>query len=414
MAFTRPLAVVWRMAPTRRTFLSTAVAAVGWGTLPKLEGAALDAAQTQTAPTGLDPWIEVDGTALRANATSLGTLAGGRPVLAVIKNNGYGLGTVEVARALDGHPSLAGFAVVKVSAALALRHAGIEMPVLHMGATTRPEASELVAADVRLSVFQPSDPLRIAALADAFQKRIPVHIYVDTGMGRLGVPAHRGLAWMRELEAAPVRVEGTFMGFTEEDEFDGEQLARFQRLAFSARESGFDVGLLHAASSHGVFLRPEAHLDMVRPGLGLFGAYPSGADPSSAALTPAFRLKARVARVELMRVGDSVSYGRNWVADRPTWTATLPVGHADGYPRRAVDGCEVLIRDRLYAVVGAVSASHTIVALGDEATVTVGDVATLVGPDDPAIHPNAVARRTGNSVYDVLMHLGQALPRVVV
>jgi alanine racemase len=90
------------------------------------------------------------------------------------------------------------------------------------------------------------------------------------------------------------------------------------------------------------------------------------------------------------------------------------VGHADGYPRAAVEGCEVLIGGRLYAVVGAVSASHTIVALGDEATVAVGDVATLVGPDDPAIHPNEVARRTGNSVYDVLMHLGQALPRVVV
>jgi alanine racemase len=131
-------------------------------------------------------------------------------------------------------------------------------------------------------------------------------------------------------------------------------------------------------------------------------------------LTPAFKLQARVARVELLRAGDSVSYGRNWVAERPTWTATLPVGHADGYPRRAVEGCEVLIGRRLYPVVGAVSASHTIVVLGDQPIVSVGDVATLVGPDDPAIHPNEVARRTGSSVYDVLMHLGQNLPRVVV
>jgi alanine racemase len=121
-----------------------------------------------------------------------------------------------------------------------------------------------------------------------------------------------------------------------------------------------------------------------------------------------------VARVEHLRTGDSVSYGRNWIAERPTWTATLPVGHADGYPRRAVDGCEVLIGGRLYPVVGAVSASHTIVVLGDDPTVRVGDVATLVGPDDPAIHPNEVARRAGVSVYDVLMHLGQKLPRIVV
>ena len=402
------------MAPTRRTFLSAAGLAAGWGTLHSRPGVAGEPAPAQDAPLGLDPWIEVDASALRANATSLGALAGGRPLLAVIKNNGYGLGTVEVARALRGHPSLAGFAVVKVSAALALRDAGIEIPVLHMGATTDEQASALVASDVRLAVFQDSDPARISALAEAFRRRIPVHLYVDTGMRRLGVPAHRALPWMGELAAVPVQIEGTFMGLTEEAEFDAEQLARFQRMASEARQSRFELGRLHAASSHGLFLRPEAHLDMVRPGLALYGAYPSGSDPSAAQLTPAFRLRARVARVELLREGDSVSYGRNWVAERPTWTATIPVGHADGYPRRAVDGCEVLIRNRLYAVVGAVSASHTIVVLGEEPTVSVGEVATLVGPDDPAIHPNEVARRTESSVYDVLMHLGQGLPRVIV
>ncbi len=402
------------MAPTRRAFLSTTAAAAGWGALTTPRGVVAEATRVQQVSRGFDPWIEVDAAALRANATAIGALAGGRPVLAVIKNNGYGLGTVEVARALDGHPSLAGFAVVKVSAALALQNAGIEMPVLNMGAATRSEATELVAADVRLSAFQDSDPVRITALAEAFRRRIPVHLYIDTGMRRLGIPAHRALPWMRELASAPAQIEGTFMGFTEEAEFDADQLARFQRLASEARESRMELGRLHAASSHGLFLRTEAHLHMVRPGLALYGAYPSGVDASAAHLTPAFRLRARVVRVELLREGDSVSYGRNWVAERPTWTATLPVGHADGYPRRAVEGCEVLIGGRLYPVVGAVSASHAIVVLGEQPTVSVGDVATLVGSDDPAIHPNEIARRTGNSVYDVLMHLGQNLPRVVV
>ena len=402
------------MTPTRRTFLSAAAASAGLEALTPRPTLASAAEHAQQARRGSDPWIQVDTAALRANATSLAALAGGRPILAVIKNNGYGLGTVEVARALDGHPALAGFAVVKVSAALALRNAGIELPVLHMGATTPRESTELVAADVRLSAFQDSDPVHIGGLAESFRKRIPVHVYVDTGMRRLGMPAHRALPWMRELSTIPVKIEGTFMGFTEEAEFDADQLARFQSFASQARESRLELGLLHAASSHGLFLRSEAHLDMVRPGLALYGAYPSGADPSAVQLTPAFRLQARVARVELLRAGDSVSYGRNWVAERPTWTATLPVGHADGYPRRAVEGCEVLIGRRLYPVVGAVSASHTIVVLGDQPIVSVGDVATLVGPDDPAIHPNEVARRTGSSVYDVLMHLGQNLPRVVV
>jgi alanine racemase len=367
----------------------------------------------QDVRSGLDPWIEVDVAALRSNAREAARLSGGRPVLAVIKNNGYGLGTVEVATALDDEGSVAGFAVVKVSAALGLRAAGIRKPVLHMGATTDSQAREMVEAGIRLSVFDDRDPVRLERLASDLGRRVPAHVYVDTGMSRLGIPSHRALPWLRELAARPVQVEGTFMGFTE-SEFDAEQMRRFRALTQQAREEGLALGRLHAASSHGLFLRPEALLDMVRPGLALYGAYPSGADTAAAELVPAFRLKARIARVERLRAGDAVSYGQLWRAERDTWTATLPVGHADGYPRRAVEGCEVLIRGRLHPVVGAVSASHTIVVLGDEPTAAVGDEATLVGPDDPAIHPNEVARRTGSSVYDVLMHLGQSLPRVVV
>ena len=399
------------MAPSRRRFLSTVGAAgVGALTAPRGAGAAVP---RQTAPAGLDPWIEVDVDALRANARAVAGLAGGRPVLAVIKNNAYGLGTVEVAGALGEEASIVGFAVVKVSEALELRQAGVTKPVLHMGATTDAQAEELVRAGVRLALFDPADPRRIERLSRAAGGPVPAHVYVDTGMSRLGVPAHRALPWLRELAGGPVSVEGTFMGLTESD-FDAEQLARFDAFARSAGAEGIGLGRLHAASSHALFLRPAAHLDMVRPGLALYGAYPSGSDEEAAALTPAFRLRARVARVEHLREGDTVSYGRAWRAERPTWTATLPVGHADGYPRRAVDGCEVLIGDRVHPVVGAVSASHAIVVLGDEPTARVGDVATLVGPDHPAIHPNEVARRAGISVYDVLMHLGQKLPRVLV
>ena len=403
------------MAPSRRTFLAVAAGTAGLATLtPALRRSRPpDTRAPQPAPEGLDPWIEVDRAALRANADAVARLAGGRPVLAVVKNNGYGLGTLEVARALDDHPSVSGLAVVKVSAALELRRGGIRKPVLHMGASTPREAEEMVRAGIRLAAFQDDDPARISTLSAAVGQPVPVHVYVDTGMRRLGIPAHRALTWLERLASVPASVEGTFMGFTEADDFDPEQLDRFRALTGAARAAGMDLGRLHAASSHGLFHRPEAFLDMVRPGLALFGAYPSGADRSLVALTPAFRVRARVARVERLREGDTVSYGRAWRAERPTWAATLPVGHADGYPRRAVEGCEVLIGGRVYPVVGAVSASHTIVVLGDEPTVAVGDLATLVGPDHAAIHPNEVARRAGISVYDVLMHLGQRLPRVV-
>jgi alanine racemase len=202
------------------------------------------------------------------------------------------------------------------------------------------------------------------------------------------------------------------MGFAEEDDFDPIQLVRFLEVAEAGRAEGIELGRLHAASSHALFHRSEAGLDMVRPGLVLYGAYPAGArELDRADLRPAFRLRARVVRVERLAVGDSVSYGRNYVVEKPTWIATLPVGHADGYPRTAVDGCEVLIGSEPYPVIGAVSASHTIVELGEEPRVRVGDEATLIGPDHPAIHPNAISERAGISVYDVLMHLSAALPR---
>ena len=182
-----------------------------------------------------------------------------------------------------------------------------------------------------------------------------------------------------------------------------------------AKQAGYALGVLHAASSNAIFNFPQGLLDQVRPGLALFGAYPSPAERAdlSAPLRPALRLRARVVRVHRLRPGDSVSYGQNYTATVPTWTATIPVGHADGYPRAAVKGARVLIGESTYPVIGAVSASHTIVELGAEKSVEIGDVATLIGPDHPDTHPNAIAASTGISVYDTLMHLSAALPRVL-
>jgi alanine racemase len=120
-----------------------------------------------------------------------------------------------------------------------------------------------------------------------------------------------------------------------------------------------------------------------------------------------------VVRVEQLRPGDGVSYGRRYVAERPTWVATLPVGHSDGYTGKAVNGARVWIGDRLYPVIGTVSASHTIVEVGDEARVAVGDVATLVGPDHPEITPNGFEETVGESAYNVMMHLSPELPRIL-
>ena len=398
---------------TRRDFLTRAAA---WAAVPMASLRFPGPSSPLPSTPSSDPWLEISAAALRANAAHVARLAGGRPVLAVIKNNAYGLGLETVGSLLDRHDAVAGLAVVKVEEARRLVAAGVRKPVLLMAHVTREEGVELSGRGVHLAPFGDDAPELLSAIAARTQAPVPMHFYLDTGMSRLGMPYHRALPWMERVAGTNgVRIEGTFMTFTEDDAFDIEQLARFTELTKTARARGIPLGRLHAASSHALFLRPAAHLDMVRPGLALFGACPAEApEAERTGLRPAVALKGRVARMEQLRAGDSVSYGRNYVAQAPTWIATIPVGHSDGYPRSAVRGCQVLISGRLYPVIGAVSASHTIVELGAERRVEVGDVATLVGPDDPAIMPNAVAARAGVSVYDILMHLSAELPRLVV
>ena len=362
-----------------------------------------------------DPWLEVDTGALTANVQTLARLSSGRPILAVIKNNAYGLGLTQVASALEPMSEIQGFAVVKTEAAFALRAAGIRKPVLLMGLFADADAAELIRQDIQLSLCTDNAGARAIRAAVEAGQPAKAHVYLDTGMSRMGVPYRRAGTLYEGLDAPELQILGSFMAFAEEADFDREQLRRFNDVARSIESAGGVMGDLHAASSNGVFNLPEAHLDLVRPGIAIYGAYPSDfeSEREIATLKVAVRLNARVVRVEQVREGDSVSYGRNYVASEPTWIATIPVGHTDGYPREAVNGARVLINQAMYPAIGAVSASHTIVELGPERTVDVGDVATLLGPDHPDLHPNAVAAATGRSVYDVLMHLNPALPKVV-
>jgi len=369
----------------------------------------------QREATRSDPWIEVDAAALALNIATVARLSGSRPILAVVKNNAYGLGISTIAARLDANSAIGGFAVVRTDEAIALRDSGARKPILLMARAADADVRELATRGVELAIWAEDDVKRLEALSrDA---PLPVQFYIDSGMGRMGLPDYRALPLLRAAAASrALTVTGTFTEFAESAEYDQEQLRRFHALIAAATNERIRLGRLHAASSNGVYHLPAAHFDAVRPGIALYGAYPSRPDEerAKAVLQPAVRLRARVVRVERLRPGDGVSYGRNYVADRHVWTATLPVGHSDGYPREAVKGGRVLINGRLFPVIGAVSASHCIVEIGDEPAAAIGDVATFLGPDDPAIQPNTLAGAVGVSVYDLLMHLSPSLPRVIV
>ena len=401
------------MSIDRRRFLHGMAAAGAGVALPRRK---TKTAAAQIPDARFDPWVEVDTGALAHNVGVVSRLTSGRPILAVVKNNAYGLGLDVATGLLAAHDAVAGFAVVKPEDAIALRDAGVDRPVLLMGYAPDEAIPDLVGHRVRLSLYLDDDARRIPERSPG-GGGILAHIYLDTGMSRMGMPYHRALPWMTELaESGAFSITGTYMAFTEEADFDRQQIARFESVVGDARQRGLELGRLHAASSNGVYHLPEAHLDLVRPGIALFGGYPSRPDEERAIaeLRPAVSLKCRVVRVEQIREGDSVSYGRSYVADAPTWIATLPSGHVDGYPRSAVQGAHVAIGDATYPVIGAVSASHTIVEIGAEPSVGVGDVATLVGSAAEVVHPNQVARASESSVYDLFMHLDPTLPRIVV
>jgi alanine racemase len=398
------------MSISRRQFVIGSAAAAALG---HARGrSALASTPRQRSAATSEPWLEIDAAALTHNVRAITRLTGGRPIIAVAKNNAYGLGCSVVGPVLDGLREVAGIAVVRIEEAVALRDAGVRKPVLLMARCEPSEMEDLLARDIRLTPDE-STVGELVRLSRA-GRQASVHLYVDTGMHRMGVPSDRVGALVEPLRDTTVRIEGMFTELTEDVDFDRELVAKLRALAHGLGMRGLKVGPLHAASSHAVWHIPDAHLDAVRPGLAVYGGYVSADAWARGELKAAYRLRAPVVRVTQLDAGEGVSYHRRWKATEPTWVATLPVGHVDGYPGGATKGCQVLLGEQLYPVIGTVSASHTIISLGATTSVKVGDVATLVGPDHPAIHPNEVAKRAAWSEYNMFMHLNPLLKRIQV
>ena len=363
-----------------------------------------------------DPWIEIERAGYRNNVREAFRLSGGRPILAVVKNNAYGLGDEAVGPLLAEMPEVGGIACVRVEEALAMREVGVTKPIVVMAEASEDEMAALVRHRVLPSVWLDDAPRRIERLAARLGHPIPVQLFVDTGMNREGMPYTRVRPWMEELaRSSAAEIDGTYTMFNHDLDFDRVQLERFEELLAWARSKSIPVGTLHASPTVELFHLPEAHYDMVRPGNALFGNYPSGEGSRNMAnLKPVFRLRTRVVRVERLEVGDSTGFYHTYEPDRPTWVGLLPAGRTDGYPSAANGTCEVLINGRLYPVVGGVNSAHAIIDVGEERTVQVGDVATLIGPDHPAIDPHEVARRTETGFLAMIQGMNPRLPRIVV
>ncbi len=362
--------------------------------------------------TGRRAAATVNLAAIERNVAVLTDAAGDAAVCAVVKADGYGHGAVPAARA-----ALAGgatwLAVASSTEALALRDAGIEAPLLILGALSGEELAEAVAARADVVAWR-EDFVRALAATGA---PLGVHVKLDTGMGRLGTrDPDEGLRVARAvLDAPALRLAGAMTHFATADErgdtFFGEQLDRFRPWAQEVR--GLAPGVLvHAANSAAMLRDPSARFDMVRPGIAVYGMDPFGEDPRPHGLEPALELRSRVAEIKAAAPGESAGYGRRFVAERDTEIATVPVGYGDGVRRGLSGAGDVLVGGRRRPLVGTVSMDNITLDLGPVHDVSRDDDAVLIGAQgDERILAEELARRLDTINYEITCGISARVPR---
>ncbi len=366
-------------------------------------------------------WAEIDLAELEHNFREITRrLPEGCRFLGVVKADAYGHGAVQVAGLLEKLG--AGYlAVACYDEAIQLRQAGIQMPILILGRVEPSLAPVLAAQEVTLSIGSLEDAKAVsAALAPGQQCRI--HIKLDTGMGRLGFRAEEKAALAQAAEAMclpGLTPEGVFTHFAVSDELpDGADFTRLQFSRFTQavkqleQSSGKAFALRHCANSGAVLHYPEMLLDMVRPGLLLYGLYP---DPETEGLDlhPVMTIKARIAAIKQVRPGDSISYGRTFRAEAPMRVAVIPMGYADGLHRVLSNKMQVLIHGKPARQLGRICMDMCMVDVTDIPEAQTGDVAVIFGKDGKAVQPvETLAQLAGTISYEIVCAMSKRIPRI--
>lgn len=367
-------------------------------------------------------WAEVDLQAIRHNVQEVRRLVGPkREIMAVVKANGYGHGSVQVAQAAlkAGATRLA---VARMVEAVQLRQAGISVPILILGYVPLEQVDKALEQDITLSVYRLDMAQGIAAKAEKKNLRAKIHLKVDTGMGRLGfLPGPEGVAEIKQVcRLKKLEVEGIYTHFATADETDKgyakEQFALFLSILNILESEGITFPLRHCANSAAIIDLPETYLDMVRPGIILYGLYPSTeVDQAKVRLQPAMTLKTHIAHVKKVTPGTKLSYGSTYTVPEETVIATLPIGYADGYPRLLSSRGYVLIHGQRAPVVGRVCMDQCMVNVGHIPGVKIHDEAIIFGKNkDNCLPVEELATLLGTINYEVVCWVGSRVPRIYI
>ncbi len=370
-------------------------------------------------------WLEISRRALTNNVRQLRSrLAPGTMLMAVVKANAYGHGAAETSRTLQA-AGADHFAVATLAEAIEVREAGIQRPILVLGYTPAWQAATALARNITLTVLDMETAVELGRLAAAQGGALHMHVKVNTGMNRLGVRPDAAPGFIATLRALPgIAVEGIFTHFATSDETDKRhaeaQFACFQQALAALEQNGLRPPIAHAANSAALLTMPHTHLDLARSGIALYGLDP---DMDQCALPagfqPALSWKALITQVGDLAPGEAVSYGREFIATEAMRIAVLPVGYADGFPRRPYNWGSVLVRGHPAPILGRVCMDQTVVDItAIEAAggpVRVGEEAVIIGRQgEGAISAEMASQRIGTNNYDIVSRILARVPRLYV
>jgi alanine racemase len=342
-----------------------------------------------------------------------------RKILVAVKANGYGHGAVEVSRTA-AEQGVDWLGVATVPEGLQLRRAGIELPILKLSHAFPEEMEAALAHDLTLAVCDLDNARRLQEACRATGRQGRIHLKLDTGMGRIGLDPAEAPAVAAELErTCPALVlEGVFTHLPVSDAADPAwtraQIDRFGRTVGAIeRALGRKLDLVHCANSGGVLAHPAAFMNMVRPGIMVYGFRPDPETPATIPLHPGLSLLTRIAFLKRVARGTPIGYGHTWTAPQDTWIATIPAGYADGFNRLFSNRGRVLVGGRSFPVVGRVCMDQSMVDLGPETSARVGDRVTLLGRDgSEAIPCEEWARVLGTITYEVTCQINGRVERI--
>ena len=362
-------------------------------------------------------WAEVDLDALMHNFKEMKKMVKPETRLMVaVKANAYGHGAVMCARALleAGADYLA---VATIEEALELRKAQIDAPILILGYVAKEDAQQLVNHNITATVYSVDFAKALSEAAIALNKKAKVHIKLNTGMERLGfsvdeIESIQSLAGLSGLD-----IEGLFTHLACADAEDSGsvhlQYERFIHVAESLKAAGISICLRHVLNSAGIFDFPQYQLDMVRPGIALYGYYPSTfIHTERASLRPVLSFKSRIVHLHKAACGAGISYGWTYKAKEPMCVATVPVGYADGYNRQLSNKAQMLVHNNRVPVIGRICMDQCMIDVTSVHTIHVGDEITLIGGDEAGITADELATLSNTISYEILCAVGKRIPRL--